>query len=309
MNTEKPEPPEGYELADRTLDHLPEGAMIRSQFIGDSWSFASRTPKDIPPEYHRHWWVAIPATRIPIPATGGVREQNVKLAEQVAELETQLAAIGNLAVADWDDAVVGKVDALVKEPTHYKDRLKALFIDIPKERDMLKQQVSELTAKLEEVTQERNKLLMDSLEAEFPNPIEKWNWRCFHCDAVFTDRAEAAKHFGTMEWDGSALAVDAPVCDNQYKSMEAGCRLLAKANESLTSQLAEARKDSEWRPISEAPKDGTRILVCGIPGHDVVIAFWNVYSPRPHWCWPGEPHNRADQPTHFQPLPPAPSTE
>jgi hypothetical protein len=25
-------------------------------------------------------------------------------------------------------------------------------------------------------------------------------WRCFHCDEVFTDKAEALEHFGSDEW-------------------------------------------------------------------------------------------------------------
>lgn len=49
------------------------------------------------------------------------------LRARVSELELALAAIGDLAVADWDDATVGKIDAVVKEPTRYRQRLGALF--------------------------------------------------------------------------------------------------------------------------------------------------------------------------------------
>lgn len=65
---------------------------------------------------------------------------------RIAELETQLAAIGDFAVADWDDKTVGAVDAIVKESTRYKYRLRALFVDIPKERDELRKKVAELEA-------------------------------------------------------------------------------------------------------------------------------------------------------------------
>lgn len=33
-------------------------------------------------------------------------------------------------------------------------------------------------------------------------------WRCFHCDEVFTDRADAADHFGTSELQRPACQID-----------------------------------------------------------------------------------------------------
>jgi hypothetical protein len=72
---------------------------------------------------------------------------------------------------------------------------------------------------------------------------------------------------------------------------------------------------ARWRPISEAPKDGTRVLVIDA-AHDAVpeLAWWGA----PGWgqlsaCWLTYSH-RSDfedvaAPTHFQPLPAPPTTE
>jgi len=64
-----------------------------------------------------------------------------------------------------------------------------------------------------------------------------------------------------------------------------------------------------WRPIEEAPKDGSWILLGYFPevgGESQTVAFW--HSTKNMWC----DSNRllvADgpfSPTHFRPLPPAP---
>lgn len=33
-------------------------------------------------------------------------------------------------------------------------------------------------------------------------------WRCFHCDAVFTDRDRAEDHFGTRQYDAPLCVAD-----------------------------------------------------------------------------------------------------
>jgi hypothetical protein len=71
-------------------------------------------------------------------------KQITALTKRAEEAEVQLVALGDLAVADWDDKTVGTVDATVKEPTKYKDRLRALFVDIPNERDRLRDQLGEV---------------------------------------------------------------------------------------------------------------------------------------------------------------------
>lgn len=63
-----------------------------------------------------------------------------RLREENVELKEKLAAIGEMAVVDWDDEVVGAVDAALKgkEPITYKDRLRALFVEIPAELSTLR---------------------------------------------------------------------------------------------------------------------------------------------------------------------------
>lgn len=63
---------------------------------------------------------------------------------------------------------------------------------------------------------------------------------------------------------------------------------------------------SEWQPIETAPRDGTRVLLCGDPGNPEVVigANWNdIVTPNcfhvPGWgyWWP----------THWRPLPAPPT--
>jgi len=46
---------------------------------------------------------------------------------RVEELEKSLVLIGERAVVDWDDHVVGEVDRVVKNPVRYRDWLKGVF--------------------------------------------------------------------------------------------------------------------------------------------------------------------------------------
>jgi hypothetical protein len=66
-----------------------------------------------------------------------------------------------------------------------------------------------------------------------------------------------------------------------------------------------------WRPISGAPRDGTRVLLWDTP--DVVIAGWLSYPNHMNgrggmWqMWECEPFGEdANKPTHWMPLPPPP---
>lgn len=60
----------------------------------------------------------------------------------------------------------------------------------------------------------------------------------------------------------------------------------------------------EWRPIEEAPKDGTELLLYA--DGKIAIAYWNKYM---GWMSPEdnlEAHIANDAPTHFRPLPAPP---
>lgn len=70
---------------------------------------------------------------------------------------------------------------------------------------------------------------------------------------------------------------------------------------------------SEWRPIEEAPKDGTRILVYGKryerinerdgPG-PIQVAYWQKAGDTGFWLT--RANISCDHVTHFMPLPPPP---
>ncbi len=71
----------------------------------------------------------------------------------------------------------------------------------------------------------------------------------------------------------------------------------------------------KWRPIDTAPKNGRIILNCPVRG--VVIGDWydDKYSARPKPYWTndlqklyGVKATRADQPTHWMPLPDRPNS-
>lgn len=65
---------------------------------------------------------------------------------------------------------------------------------------------------------------------------------------------------------------------------------------------------SRWQPIETGPKNGNEVLVLLTDGL-VKIARYNDdryrKKPRPFWCWSPSriSMSRADQPTHWRPLP------
>lgn len=65
---------------------------------------------------------------------------NRNLQDRVEELELKLTAVCEFAVADWNDQVVGQVESVVphEKQRTYADRLRALFVDGPAERDALR---------------------------------------------------------------------------------------------------------------------------------------------------------------------------
>lgn len=79
--------------------------------------------------------------------------ENTKLRADLDRVKEELAALGDLAVGEWDSATVGKVDALVPDAVKYKDQLRALFVDIPTERDRLREENERLAHDLKELDQ------------------------------------------------------------------------------------------------------------------------------------------------------------
>ena len=77
---------------------------------------------------------------------------------------------------------------------------------------------------------------------------------------------------------------------------------------------------SQWKPIETAPKDGTRILAYE-PTYGVGLAFWQTirtgtgyadeWETITGWRLNGMMFREGDldQPTHWQPLPAAPTPE
>jgi uncharacterized C2H2 Zn-finger protein len=73
--------------------------------------------------------------------------------------------------------------------------------------------------------------------------------------------------------------------------------------------------ETRWRPIATAPKDGTEVLLYCPKRGTTVRGRWSderyANKPRPYWThdreriW-GKLDTRADQPTHWMPLPPPP---
>lgn len=55
---------------------------------------------------------------------------------------------------------------------------------------------------------ERARELLASLDAAASEQAEPETWRCFHCDEVFTDREQAALHFGTTQMQKPACQFD-----------------------------------------------------------------------------------------------------
>lgn len=69
----------------------------------------------------------------------------------------------------------------------------------------------------------------------------------------------------------------------------------------------ELAQRSGWLPISEAPRDGSYILLAGERDQDIASGYWlqSAYNGVGAWIWPFVHRN----PVRYMPLPPPPITK
>ena len=78
-----------------------------------------------------------------------MERENVDLKQRANELELKLTALGNIAIADWDNSTVGEVDKVVNShKTTYNDQLRTLFTTNPEKIKKLEQENAELRTAL-----------------------------------------------------------------------------------------------------------------------------------------------------------------
>lgn len=78
------------------------------------------------------------------------RKTCAKDQEQIKRLEIELAAIGEIAVVDWDDQTVGKVDQVLDKPVGvYRDELRRLFVEQPERIAELERELAEARDELQ----------------------------------------------------------------------------------------------------------------------------------------------------------------
>ena len=86
-----------------------------------------------------------------------------KMESDIVELELKLAALGEIAVANWDDPTVGEVDKHVKS-VMYKDMLHTLFVKNPKRIKELQDEIVEANGLLDMRMKEIAKLKQTLIE-------------------------------------------------------------------------------------------------------------------------------------------------
>jgi hypothetical protein len=64
-------------------------------------------------------------------------------------------------------------------------------------------------------------------------------WRCFHCDEVFTERADALAHFGSGEW------AEAACVEKRERGLVESLRAAEGRNHELLSRAQEAESEAE----------------------------------------------------------------
>lgn len=94
--------------------------------------------------------------------------------------------------------------------------------------------------------QEELRSMRDELAALLLTAGPQETWRCFHCEEVFTDKAEAREHFGSDEWKTPACRLSA---DSVKKLRE-----LENANTELRRENDRVDNDARLWHESEADR-------------------------------------------------------
>ena len=106
------------------------------------------------------------------------------------------------------------------------------------------------------------------------------------------------------------LKARAMLADMMSAKLERRTRLLDEAERQLAALRTQA--PDSWRPIETAPKDGTRVLLSGMPyGPKVDVGAWGITTYNRsakayNRGWTTFPGNETN-PTHWMPLPAAPA--
>ena len=137
----------------------------------------------------------------------------------------------------------------------------------------------------------------------------KLHWSGGSSDLRIGCERERGNRFGSIQhrsWPASVFVERATASPDHY------CATCAKAARlSLAKESAPKPADVVWskpRPISEAPKDGSMVLIC-VPGCDPQWTI-GVFDPRQCWIDRLAPSAAAVvKPTHFLPLPPSPEVK
>lgn len=136
-------------------------------------------------------------------------------------------------------------------------------------------------------------------------------WRCAKCSLRLTAKVIASSGLGMDEKPQQCPNDCGPmwrVTEREYADQvgRAAEQLLERATAAEAALAAE-----DWRPIAEAPRDGTTILACG-PDMDCVLVAWKRQASTRgvvSWVEAGGDEYHVYSPTHWRPLPAPPARE
>lgn len=97
-------------------------------------------------------------------------------------------------------------------------------------------------------------------------------WRCFHCDAVFIDRAEAAEHFGTSQTQSPACQISTAHVRWLEQQHQRNCEddtAALRAIRGMAAEHEELRRRAEEqgfaRGLEEAKRHPEELGLCAVP--------------------------------------------